>query len=45
MDYDAGQVCIASGGEHLVVDLGSSGGYSWGERGLYYGKGPPATTC
>ena len=39
MDYDAGQVCIAAGGEHLVVDLGSSGGYSWGERGLYYGKG------
>jgi hypothetical protein len=39
MDYDAGQVCIASGGEHLICDLGSSGGYSWGERGLYYGKG------
>ena len=40
MDYDAGQVCIASGSEHLIVDLGSSGGYaSWGERGLYYGKG------
>ena len=39
MDYDAGQVCIASGSEHLIVDLGSSGGYSRGERGLYYGKG------
>ena len=40
MDYDAGQVCIASGSEHLIVDLGSSGGYaSWGERGRYYGKG------
>ena len=39
MDYDAGQVCISSGSEHLIVDLGSSGGYSWGERGLYYGKG------
>ena len=39
MDYDAGQVCIASASEHLIVDLGSSGGYSWGERGRYYGKG------
>ena len=39
MDYDAGQVCIASGSEHLIVDLGSSGGYSRGERGRYYGKG------
>ena len=40
MDYDAGQVCIASGSEHLIVDLGSSGGYaSWGERGRLLRQG------
>ena len=46
MDYDAGQVCIASGSEHLIVDLGSSGGYSLGRaRAATTARGPPATTC
>ena len=41
LDYDAGQVTIDGHGRHLIVDLGSSGGYTVSglPRGGYYGKG------